>query len=33
VRIPPAGLKPDYLAQARAFANALADRVGAERQR
>ena len=33
VRIPSANLKPDYLEEARTFANELADRVGAERQR
>jgi hypothetical protein len=28
VRIPPAGLKPDYVGQARAFADKLAERLG-----
>ena len=33
VRIPSVGLKPDYLAQARAFANGLADGLGCEDRR
>ncbi|HKM69271.1 MAG TPA: hypothetical protein VJX94_04190 [Stellaceae bacterium] len=33
VTIPPAGLKPDYLGQARAFANELADRLAGQGQR
>jgi hypothetical protein len=30
VRIPPASLKPEYVGQARAFANELADRLGCD---
>ena len=33
VRIPPTNLKPDYLEEARAFANELADRLGLEGQK